>query len=175
MEKELADLQEKGIELCKGQQYDQAIKCFDQILKTDTDNAQALYGKSLVFAKNGKARDAYGIVEHLIKLSDSPSDPMIDHKNFVIARCLAEDHSLEFGKSYDTAIEIRAKTTPEGIKKEKCFICNVHGEYTFIQQTLQSQEPHGLFDILRIKTKQGQELDYYFDINSFFGKGFGEL
>lgn len=69
------------------------------------------------------------------------------------------------GLSYETAI------IAKNISFEYQWIRDHYPNYRVIRQTLQNNKKK-YFDVLRIKNESDFEKDIYFNINSFFGKGF---
>ncbi|MDP4264074.1 MAG: hypothetical protein Q8941_16220 [Bacteroidota bacterium] len=73
------------------------------------------------------------------------------------------------GSSFDKAIFIDKNNEKEGVDAEYVWLRSHYPGYTFIKQSLDSKgNKH--YDILKIKTKEGEEKNIYFDISRFFGK-----
>ena len=77
--------------------------------------------------------------------------------------------SEQDGSSYEKAIYITEKTETTGVHAEYEWLKKNYPGYTMIKQSLtyKGSKP---YDILKIKTKDGDEKDVYFDISNFFGK-----
>ena len=73
------------------------------------------------------------------------------------------------GSSYEKAIVIKAKNSTNGIAAEYKWLKENYPGYTLIKQSLDMQGNHR-YDIMHIKTKNGDEKNIYFDITNFFGK-----
>jgi len=73
------------------------------------------------------------------------------------------------GFDYATAIFIDKKTESEGVPAVYKWLSEHYPGYTLIKQTAQHKENKN-YDIMHIKTKEGQERYVYFDISRFFGK-----
>jgi len=73
------------------------------------------------------------------------------------------------GFSYQNAIVIKEKTETSGVKSEYKWLEENYPGYKMIRQTLnfKGKKP---YDILKIKTAEGQTLEIYFDISNFYGK-----
>ena len=65
---EIAKLLEQGKEYFGQSEYDKAISQFDQILKTDPNNVDALYYKGNTFSQTGKFNEAIPFYEKVLNL-----------------------------------------------------------------------------------------------------------
>ena len=73
------------------------------------------------------------------------------------------------GSSYEKAIVIKAKNETKGIAAEYKWLSENYPGYTLKSQSLDGKEKRH-YDIMQIKTKDGDEKSIYFDITNFFGK-----
>jgi len=73
------------------------------------------------------------------------------------------------GSSFEKAIFITEKTETTGVHAEYEWLKKNYPGYTMIKQSLinKGRKP---YDILKIKTKDGEEKEICFDISNFFGK-----
>ena len=76
---------------------------------------------------------------------------------------------LKGGTSFENAIVIRVEKESTGVAEEYKWLAQSYPGYSTIRKT-QSSKGNRHFDIIRIKTRNGQEKDIYFDTTSFFGK-----
>jgi hypothetical protein len=79
------------------------------------------------------------------------------------------DHYSNEGFDYATAIFIDKKNESEGVPAVYKWLSEHYPGYILIKQTAQHKENKS-YDIMHIKTKEGQERYVYFDISRFFGK-----
>ena len=75
------------------------------------------------------------------------------------------------GSSLNKAIIISDCNNTEGIKQEYIEITRRFGKHKLIRQIL-LENNNRLFDKLEIKLEDDREIELYFDITNFFGKGF---
>lgn len=73
------------------------------------------------------------------------------------------------GLSYEKAIVIMEKTESKGVSAEYDWVKKHYPGYKLNSQSLNIKDKK-YFDILKIKTKEGEDLELYFDISNFFGK-----
>ncbi|WP_153796884.1 hypothetical protein [Foetidibacter luteolus] len=73
------------------------------------------------------------------------------------------------GLSYETAVIINAGGEIQGVAKEYEWLREHYPGYSMVKQTLQHRDKKS-YDVLSIKTAEGQQKDIYFDITNFFGK-----
>jgi predicted Zn-dependent protease len=73
------------------------------------------------------------------------------------------------GSNYEKAIFIDKKNETDGVAEEYKWLRKNYPGYTMISQSLQHKDKKS-YDILHIKTKEGEEKNIYFDITQFFGK-----
>ena len=74
------------------------------------------------------------------------------------------------GSSMEKAVVIKgAKDTSAGVRAEYDWVAKKFPGYQRKQQSLQANGGKR-YDVLTIVTKQGKEVDVYFDITEFFGK-----
>jgi hypothetical protein len=77
--------------------------------------------------------------------------------------------SAEDGSSYENAIVINEKSESAGVPSEYTWIrTHYPGSVTLGQSLVFNKNKP--YDILRIKTKEGEEKEIYFDISKFYGK-----
>lgn len=76
---------------------------------------------------------------------------------------------LRGGTSFSNAIVIMVETERAGLNEEYKWLSNNFPGYGLIRRThVKRSEKH--YDIIRIKTKQGEIKDIYFDSTRFWGK-----
>ena len=73
------------------------------------------------------------------------------------------------GTSFDNPVDIRVEKESLGLIEEYKWLSNNYPGYGLIRRT-QATRSSRHYDIVRIKTKQGQLKDIYFDTTYFFGK-----
>ncbi len=78
-------------------------------------------------------------------------------------------NSANDGSSFENAIIIKENNEGSGVHAEYEWLKKNYPGYTMISQSL-SGKGNKKYDILRIKTKEGEEKSIYFDITQFFGK-----
>ena len=76
---------------------------------------------------------------------------------------------LKGGTSFSNPIVIMVQSERAGLDEEYKWLSNSYQGYTLIRRTHVSRSSRH-FDIIRIKTKQGQVKDIYFDSTRFWGK-----
>jgi len=76
---------------------------------------------------------------------------------------------LKGGTSFDNAIVIKVEKESAGVAEEYKWLKTSYPGYSLIRKT-QTTNGNRHFDIIKIKTRNGQEKDVYFDTTSFFGK-----
>lgn len=81
------------------------------------------------------------------------------------AKASAGSTNAEPGKSYATAIKVNSIDEEYAYARENCSGC----KFTSQSLPFQGKKP---YDILNYITPEGNEVAYYFDISSFYGKGF---
>jgi predicted Zn-dependent protease len=79
------------------------------------------------------------------------------------------DNPANDGSGYEKAIVIKEKTEKKGIDAEYQWLRKHYPGYTLISQSLNFKNNKN-YDILSIKTNDGEKKDVYFDISNFFGK-----
>ena len=73
------------------------------------------------------------------------------------------------GTSFENAVPIRVEKEKAGVEEEYKWLSLNYPGYTLLRKTPTSNgKKH--YDIIKIKTKDSQEKDIYFDTTSFFGK-----
>jgi hypothetical protein len=77
--------------------------------------------------------------------------------------------SKQDGSSYENAIVINEKTERPGVDAEYIWLTKNHPGYKLITQSL-SNKGTKHYDLMQIKTAEGEEKTIYFDISKFFGK-----
>ncbi|PKP19124.1 MAG: hypothetical protein CVU05_12060 [Bacteroidetes bacterium HGW-Bacteroidetes-21] len=75
----------------------------------------------------------------------------------------------ELGSSFKNAIIIKEETETTGVDAEYAWIKKNYPGYKTIQQALK-KDNNKYYDIIDIKTAQGEKKSIYFDITNFFGK-----
>ena len=75
------------------------------------------------------------------------------------------------GSSFENAIIISDCDHMEGIEQEYIEIRKRFGNYSLIRQNLLNYKNRKI-DKLELKLEDGQQIEVYFDITEFFGKGF---
>jgi len=77
------------------------------------------------------------------------------------------------GSSMERAVVIHATSSAAGVQAEYTYLSERHGqqgqEWGLESQALMEEDGRH-FDALNVKTRDGQDLTYYFDISEFFGK-----
>ena len=73
------------------------------------------------------------------------------------------------GSSYEKAIFIDKSNESDGVAEEYKWLREHYPGYTLIEQSLQHKDQKS-YDVMHIKTKEGDEKHIYFDITKFFGK-----
>ena len=74
------------------------------------------------------------------------------------------------GSSIENAIVISNCNNSEGIRQEYIEVQKRFGNYKLIQQSLLNVDER-MYDKLELEI-EGKEIDVFFDITDFFGKGF---
>jgi len=75
------------------------------------------------------------------------------------------------GSSFEKAIIISDCNDMEGVKQEYIELRKRFGNYKLINQTLMDYKDK-LYDKLKVSLDNNKEIDVFFDITNFFGKGF---
>lgn len=76
---------------------------------------------------------------------------------------------LRGGTSFENAIIIKVEREGAGVEEEYKWLSQNYPGYGTIRKTQTSQlKKH--YDIILIKTRNGQKKDIYFDITNFYGK-----
>lgn len=73
------------------------------------------------------------------------------------------------GSSFENAIVIQEKSEMSGVSAEYKWLKDNYPGYTLISQSLSSSNGKP-YDVMNIKTKDGDKKTIYFDISNFFGK-----
>jgi hypothetical protein len=73
------------------------------------------------------------------------------------------------GSSFEKAIVIQEKSEFKGIDAEYAWLKNNYPGYKMIKQSLVNHNKKP-YDILTIKTADGETKEIYFDISNFYGK-----
>ena len=76
---------------------------------------------------------------------------------------------LRGGTSFSNAVVIMVTSEREGLNEEYKWLSNNYPGYELIRRTPVERSSRR-YDIIRIKTKQGQVKDIYFDSTRFWGK-----
>jgi hypothetical protein len=79
------------------------------------------------------------------------------------------DDILRGGTSFSNAVVIMVESESAGLKEEYKWLENNYPGYGLVRRTHVKRSPRN-YDIIRIKTKQGQIKDIYFDSTRFWGK-----
>jgi len=77
--------------------------------------------------------------------------------------------SKQDGSSFENAIVIKEKTEKPGVDAEYIWLKKNYPGYKLIRQSLSSKEKN-YYDVMEIKTADGENKTIYFDITNFFGK-----
>jgi len=80
--------------------------------------------------------------------------------------------SVRDGSSAERAIVIKAKDEIAGVAAEYDWLRAKYPGHTLVQQSANTMGQKK-YDVMVIKTKQGEEKTFYFDITDFYGKGIG--
>ncbi|WP_343696258.1 hypothetical protein [Flavobacterium sp.] len=75
----------------------------------------------------------------------------------------ADTNSIKDGSSIKNAIKVKSVSEEYQIVRKLCPGCQING-----QALLSEGNKH--YDLLKATNEKGEEVNYYFDINSFFGK-----
>lgn len=76
---------------------------------------------------------------------------------------------LRGGTSFSNAVVIMVETERAGLNEEYKWLANNYPGYALVRRThVKRSSRH--YDIIRIKTQQGQVKDIYFDSTRFWGK-----
>ncbi|MBK8982599.1 MAG: hypothetical protein IPM38_09845 [Ignavibacteria bacterium] len=77
------------------------------------------------------------------------------------------------GTSFENAVIIKAKTSSEGISNEYMFISMLYGnpdkDWELLKQSLADHQNKS-YDVMKIKLKNGEVKEVFFDITNFYGK-----
>jgi hypothetical protein len=73
------------------------------------------------------------------------------------------------GLSFAKAVIIEEKTEGKGVDAEYNWLAQHYPGYKTVSQRLTANNGSN-YDIIKIKTRNGDEVDVYFDIDNFFGK-----
>jgi len=79
---------------------------------------------------------------------------------------ISREDILRGGTSYGNPVVIGVKTERVGLDEEYKWLSNTYPGYTVIKRRHEKKSPKH-YDIIRIRTKQGQVKDVYFDSTSF--------
>jgi hypothetical protein len=82
---------------------------------------------------------------------------------------ITEADRFRGGVSFDNAIVIRVEKEQAGVEEEYKWLAINYPGYSMIRKT-QTSRAGKHYDLVKIRTKDGQQKDIYFDITSFFGK-----
>lgn len=74
------------------------------------------------------------------------------------------------GSSEQNAVVINETGETAGVADEYAWLRNHYPGYTFEKQSLVFSKDGHPYDVLDIKTSDGQKKEVYFDISKFFGK-----
>ncbi len=77
--------------------------------------------------------------------------------------------STNDGTSFENAVVIHEKTETKGIAAEYAWLDAHYPGYKIKSQSLKMNKKR-VYDVLSFKTKQGKDMEIYFDITDFFGK-----
>jgi ABC-type glycerol-3-phosphate transport system substrate-binding protein len=73
------------------------------------------------------------------------------------------------GTSFENAIVIKVRNERTGVEEEYKWLSLNYPGYSTIRKS-QTNKGKKHYDIIKIKTRDGQEKEIYFDTTSFFGK-----
>ena len=76
---------------------------------------------------------------------------------------------LRGGTSFSNPVVILVKTESAGIDEEYKWLSNIYPGYKLIRRT-QATRSAKHYDIVRIRTREGQVKDVYFDSTTFWGR-----
>ena len=79
------------------------------------------------------------------------------------------DDILRGGTSFSNAVVIMVESESAGLKEEYKWLANNYPGYALVRRTHVKKSSRN-YDIIRIKTQQGQIKDIYFDSTRFWGK-----
>ena len=82
---------------------------------------------------------------------------------------IANSSSINDGSSFERAIIIKKRREGPGVDAEYKWLAQNYPGYKRISQSL-TRKGNKHYDIIAIKTNEGEEKDIYFDISNFFGK-----
>jgi hypothetical protein len=82
---------------------------------------------------------------------------------------ITEADRFRGGVSIENAIVIRVEKEQAGVEEEYKWLAINYPGYSMIRKT-QTSRAAKHYDLVKIRTKDGQQKDIYFDITSFFGK-----
>lgn len=82
---------------------------------------------------------------------------------------ITREDVLRGGTSFSNAVILRVESESTGLSEEYKWLSNNYPGYGVIKRTRVKKSPRH-YDIIRIKTRQGQVKDIYFDSTSFRGK-----
>jgi len=85
------------------------------------------------------------------------------------APTISRAERLRGGTSFSNAAVIKVKTERAGLDEEYRWLSTFYPGYELIRKT-QVTKSSRHYDILRIKTKEGEIKDVYFDSTSFWGR-----
>ena len=78
------------------------------------------------------------------------------------------------GETMEDAVIINARNTPSGVAAEYRYVSDRYGrqdaDWTPELQALQKPEDGRVYDMLRVRLKNGEVKEFYFDISSFYGR-----
>jgi hypothetical protein len=111
------------------------------------------------------AMDFIGKVKNMFRLKSSNDN--------VVGKLYLGDGK---GLTIENAVIINTASRQIGIPAEYAYIESKHGKmnlhWTTVKQSLLRVDEKK-FDVIIIKLKGGQQMEYFFDITSFFGKSLG--
>jgi hypothetical protein len=83
-----------------------------------------------------------------------------------VSPAITRDDVLRGGTSFSNAVILRVETESTGLSEEYKWLANNYPGHGVIRRS-QVKKSSRHYDIIRIKTKQGQVKDIYFDSTSF--------
>lgn len=73
------------------------------------------------------------------------------------------------GTSFENAIIIKVETEAAGVQEEYKWLSQNYPGYATLRKS-QTSNANRHYDVIKIRTRNGDEKNIYFDISSFFGK-----
>lgn len=126
-------------------------------LATNCSSAKRTTGTSSAKTENSSANVSDAAKTDVASANPSDTAPV------------ANPDAVMDGSSFEKAIVIDKKKEVEGVAAEYAWLKQNYPGYSMVKQSL-SNKGKKQYDVLVIKTKEGEEKTIYFDITNFFGK-----